>query len=199
MHKQAGLLFFADLLGAICGLVLSDKESLRCVPFADTDFVGTDGQGGGKFKDSGQLAAAIDASWPNGKSVQKKYVVCTGGEPLLQLDASLIDALHAHGFEVAVETNGTIEVPPGVDWVCVSPKGSSTIVQNHGDEIKLVYPQLEEEAAPNRFEDLDFTHKYLQPMDSPQLQDNVKATIEYCMQNPDWKLSIQTHKIVGID
>ena len=167
--------------------------------FCDTDFVGTDGQGGGKFESAELLADAVDAAWPERKSMSKKYVVCTGGEPLLQLDTVIINALHARGFEIAVETNGTIKVPEGVDWICVSPKGSSKIVQISGDELKLVYPQIESEVYPEKFEGLDFTHKYLQPMDSPELQKNVSATIDYCMQNPDWKLSMQTHKIVGID
>lgn len=175
-----------------------DRTSAVC-SFCDTDFVGTDGQGGGKFKDAISLAAAVDAQWPKDTTAAKKYVVCTGGEPLLQLDDALITALHSKGFEIAVETNGTIKAPAGIDWICVSPKASAPVVQNSGDELKLVYPQIEETAQPSCFADLEFRHKYLQPMDGPHQRENTQKTIEYCMQNPAWKLSVQTHKIVGID
>lgn len=176
----------------------SQRASSIC-RFCDTDFVGTDGQGGGKFTTAAELADAIDTCWPNAGEGAKKYVVCTGGEPLLQLDDALINCLHDNGFEIAVETNGTIEAPKGIDWICVSPKGNAELIQTHGDEIKLVYPQVESEAQPIRFESMDFKHRYLQPMDSEEKQRNLDATVEYCLNNPAWKLSIQTHKIVGLD
>ena len=168
--------------------------------FCDTDFVGTDGKGGGKFQNAKALANAINSQWPDQQSHSaKKYVVCTGGEPLLQLDAKLIDELHNLDFEIAVETNGTIKAPEGIDWICVSPKGTAPLEQTSGDELKLVYPQTEQEAHPEKFMSLDFTHRYLQPMDSPNIEQNTKDTIAYCLENPEWKMSIQTHKIVGID
>lgn len=174
------------------------RDSAIC-SFCDTDFVGTDGQGGGKFTDADSLAAAIDAAWPEDSVDTKKYVVCTGGEPLLQLDEALISALHSKDFEVAVETNGTIKAPEGIDWICVSPKGTASLVQTRGDELKLVYPQTEESAQPSCFADLEFQHKYLQPMDGPLQRENTQQTIDFCMRNPVWKLSVQTHKIVGIE
>jgi 7-carboxy-7-deazaguanine synthase len=166
--------------------------------FCDTDFVGTDGRGGGKFTSASELAKAVAAEWP-GASRTPGFVVCTGGEPLLQLDNVLIDALHGFGFAIAVETNGTIVAPPGIDWLCVSPKGSAGLAQTRGDELKLVYPQLEPEAQPANFETLDFEHFYLQPMDSPERVRNTRAAIDYCMAHPQWKLSMQTHKALGID
>lgn len=173
------------------------RESAICT-FCDTDFVGTDGQGGGKFAGPEALALAIDNQWPK-QSSGRKYVVCTGGEPLLQLDDALISELHERGFEIAVETNGTIKAPDGIDWICVSPKATAPVVQTSGDELKLVYPQVEESAQPSCFADLEFKHKYLQPMDGPLQRENTQKTIEFCMQNPVWKLSVQTHKIVGIE
>jgi 7-carboxy-7-deazaguanine synthase (Cx14CxxC type) len=166
--------------------------------FCDTDFVGTDGQGGGKFRQASDLARAVAAEWPE-TAGDSRFVVCTGGEPLLQLDADLIEALHGTGFAIAVETNGTIAAPPGVDWLCVSPKGSAALSQTSGHELKLVYPQSEAEAQPANFEAMDFEHFYLQPMDSPEREQNTRAAIAYCLEHPQWKLSLQTHKVLGID
>jgi len=161
--------------------------------FCDTDFIGTDGEGGGKFTDAQSLAARINAMWP-ASCPDHKYVVCTGGEPLLQLDAPLIAALHAEGFEIAIETNGTLPVPAGVDWVCVSPKMGSTLVVRQGNEIKVVIPQadqpLEEYAA------LAFEHHFVQAMDGPLLATNMRLAIDYCKAHPQWKLSVQTHKLL---
>ena len=175
-----------------------DRSRAVC-QFCDTDFVGT-GPDGGKFSSADELAAAIDRCW-GGVSERvarpgKKYVVCTGGEPLLQLDEKLIDALHNRGFEVAVETNGTRPAPPSIDWVCVSPKAGAPFVQTSGSELKLVYPQ--ENAQPETFARLDFKHFFLQPMDGPDIAVNTERAIEYCLRNPIWRLSIQTHKLVGI-
>jgi 7-carboxy-7-deazaguanine synthase (Cx14CxxC type) len=167
--------------------------------FCDTDFVGVDGFGGGKFRTAAELAAIIAARWPVVTLPQAKpYVVCTGGEPLLQLDEPLIAALHTHGFEVAVETNGTQEPPPGLDWICVSPKANAPLVLRHGDELKLVYPQAEPEAQPKRFIHFDFQYFLLQPLDGPHLQENTQAALRYCLEHPPWRLSLQTHKILNI-
>ena len=173
------------------------RASAVCA-FCDTDFVGTDGQGGGKFKRAEALASAIAKRWPDHNQTDR-FVVCTGGEPLLQLDEPLIAALHAQDFQIAVETNGTIQAPHGIDWICVSPKGRAPLLQTTGDDLKLVYPQIEDEAQPERFIDLKFSHRYLQPMDSPQQAANTAAAIDYCLKHPEWKLSLQTHKITGID
>jgi 7-carboxy-7-deazaguanine synthase (Cx14CxxC type) len=164
--------------------------------FCDTDFVGTDGPGGGKFKTPEALAAAIAAQWPAADRSGRRFVVCTGGEPLLQLDALLVEALHAQGFEIAVETNGTQPPPPGLDWVCVSPKAGALLVIDRGDELKLVFPQ--EGATPEMFEHLAFRHFSLQPMDGPQLERNTRLAIDYCKAHPRWRLSLQTHKILDI-
>ena len=166
--------------------------------FCDTEFVGTGGPGGGKFETAGQLADAVAEAWPRGGE-GVPYVVCTGGEPLLQLDAAAIEALHAAGFEVGVESNGTIEAPDGIDWLCVSPKGAAELVQQSGDELKLVYPQVEPEAQPSRFEHLPFRHFFLQPLDDPARVANTRRAVEYCLEHPQWRLSLQTHKLVGID
>lgn len=171
--------------------------------FCDTDFVGTDGPGGGKFENAADLAKAVKSHWPHSVAAARPYVVCTGGEPLLQLDAAAIDALHAEGFEIGVETNGTIAAPDGIDWLCVSPKGDAALVQTRGDELKLVYPQDEAAAMPDAFLGLDFAHFFLQPKDAlddaTKTRAHVAATIDYCLANPAWKLSLQTHKVVGID
>ncbi|MFT7722397.1 MAG: 7-carboxy-7-deazaguanine synthase [Roseateles sp.] len=169
-----------------------DREKAVCT-FCDTDFVGTDGEGGGKFATADALADAVARAWPGGG---RPYVVCTGGEPLLQLDAPLIDALHARGFEVAVETNGTQPAPPGLDWICVSPKADAPLVLTSGHELKLVYPQPL--APPERFAALDFQHFFLQPMDSVLQREHTQAAVRYCMQHPQWRLSVQMHKVVGI-
>jgi len=164
--------------------------------FCDTEFVGVDGPGGGRFATPAELAAAVAAAWP-GDGIP--FVVCTGGEPLLQLDAQAIDALHDAGFEVGVETNGTLAAPTGIDWLCVSPKADAALAQTSGDELKLVYPQSEPEAQPAQFEGLAFRHFYLQPLDDLDLAANTRACIDYCLQHPQWQLSLQTHKIIGID
>lgn len=161
--------------------------------FCDTDFVGVAGPGGGKFASAELLADAVAAEWPGGGD---PYVVCTGGEPLLQLDAPLISALHARGFAVAVETNGTLPAPPGIDWLCVSPKAGAELRQRSGDELKLVYPQPT--APPEGFADLDFLHFFLQPMDGPALEAHTAAALDYCLRHPRWRLSLQTHKLLGI-
>ncbi len=171
-----------------------DRAAAVC-NFCDTNFVGVDGEGGGKFKTAQALAGRISTYWPD-ESHEHRLVVCTGGEPLLQLDSPLINALHAHGFEVAVETNGTCEAPAGIDWICVSPKGKAEIVLKAGHELKLVYPQLD--ARPEHFENLKFDWFYLQPMDGPDREVNTQAVIEYCKAHPRWRFSLQMHKIVGI-
>lgn len=165
--------------------------------FCDTDFVGTDGDGGGKFRQPEDLAEAIAAQWPaDAGQGGRPYVVCTGGEPLLQLDEPLIEALHARGFEVAVETNGTQVPPKGIDWLCVSPKAGAELALDGGDELKLVYPQPE--AEPERFAGLNFQHFFLQPMDGPEAQENTRAVLDYCHRHTRWRLSLQTHKILDI-
>jgi len=171
-----------------------DRADATC-QFCDTDFVGTDGPGGGSFSTPGALAEAVSAAWPANER-GKQFVVCTGGEPLLQLDAPLLRELHAAGFEVAIETNGTLPPVEGLDWLCVSPKAGSTLVIQSGDELKLVFPQ--EGAEPERFERLDFRHFFLQPMDGPERQANTEAALRYCLAHPRWRLSLQTHKLLGI-
>jgi 7-carboxy-7-deazaguanine synthase len=171
-----------------------DRDNAIC-QFCDTDFVGTDGPGGGSFATAETLAAAVSAAWPASDS-GKRFVVCTGGEPLLQLDAPLLGALHDGGFEVAVETNGTIPAPPAIDWLCVSPKAGSRLIVQSGDEIKLVFPQAG--AEPECFERLPFRHFFLQPMDGPERQANTEAALRYCLSHPRWRLSLQTHKLLGI-
>ncbi|WND02583.1 7-carboxy-7-deazaguanine synthase [Temperatibacter marinus] len=171
-----------------------DRASAVC-QFCDTDFVGVDGLGGGKFKSAEAMAEAIDGYWPQTSS-GTKLVVCTGGEPLLQLDKNLIECLHEKGFEIAVETNGTIKAPEGIDWLCVSPKANSEIVQTSGHELKLVFPQ--EENTPEDFLDFKFDHFFLQPKDDLNQAHNIQATIDYIHRHPQWRLSLQTHKITGI-
>lgn len=169
-----------------------DRADAIC-SFCDTDFVGVDGDGGGKFETAGALADAAISRWPGGGA---PYIVCTGGEPLLQLDGSLIDALHARGFEIAIESNGTLPAPPGIDWICISPKAGADFVQRSGNELKLVYPQAG--ADPAQYEGLGFKHFFLSPMDSPAREANTRAAIEYCLAHPQWRLSLQTHKYIGI-
>jgi len=171
-----------DRAGAVCS-------------FCDTEFVGTDGDGGGRFADADALADHAAALWI-GRAGDPKLVVCTGGEPLLQLDTALIEALHACGFDIAVETNGTLAAPGGVDWICVSPKAAAPVVQTSGQELKLVYPQAL--AMPDRFEDLAFERFWLQPMDGPDQAANTAAALDYCLRNPKWRLSVQTHKYIGV-
>ena len=172
----------------------ADRADAVC-NFCDTDFVGTDGPGGGKFDTPIALAEHIARQWPAGRP-GRPLVVCTGGEPLLQLDEPLIDALHAVGFEVAVETNGTQPAPAGLDWICVSPKADAPLVLTHGHELKLVYPQPA--AMPERFAALDFQLFFLQPMDGLEQRRNTRLAIDYCLAHPQWRLSVQTHKTVGI-
>ena len=171
-----------------------DRAGAAC-RFCDTDFMGLDGAGGGRFADAHALAQAVDAAWPGGPA--GRYVVFTGGEPLLQLAAALLETVHAHGFEAAVETNGTLEAPPGLDWITVSPKAGAPWRLRAGSELKLVYPQpdLEPDALP---EDLRFAHRWLQPMDGPDRAANTAAAVAYCLANPGWRLSLQTHKLIGI-
>ena len=173
----------------------ADRDQAVC-RFCDTDFVGTDGMGGGKFDSPETLAAHVASLWPAGGSQGQRLVVCTGGEPLLQLDEGLVEALHRHGFEIAVETNGTQSAPAGIDWVCVSPKAGAELVLTSGTELKLVFPQPG--AMPERFADLDFEFFYLQPMDGLERMRNTRAAIDYCLTHPQWRLSVQTHKAVGI-
>jgi 7-carboxy-7-deazaguanine synthase (Cx14CxxC type) len=173
-----------------------DRHKAVC-QFCDTDFLGTDGPGGGRFSTAEELADAVASAWPShAPSNARPYVVCTGGEPLLQLDADLINALHKRGFEIAIETNGTLEPPEGIDWICVSPKADAPLKCTRGHELKLVYPQSL--ALPERFAELEFEHFFLQPMDGPEQQQNTQKTVEYCLQNPQWRLSLQTHKFLGI-
>ncbi len=174
----------------------ADRASAIC-RFCDTEFVGLDGPDGGRFESAEALAAEVASKWPV-DSAGKRFVVCTGGEPLLQLDAALITALHARRFEIAVETNGTIAAPPGIDWICVSPKAATELVQRAGDELKLVFPQAEAEADPGRFEVLGFKHFLLQPMDGPRREENTHLALRYCLEHPRWRLSLQTHKLLGI-
>ena len=173
----------------------ADRASAIC-RFCDTDFADTNGPGGGKFATAEALADAVRETWPAATPGGRPYVVCTGGEPLLQFDEPLIAALHARGFEIAVETNGTVAAPAGIDWVCVSPKAGAPLVQTTGDELKLVYPQPG--AEPERFEQLNFRHFFLQPMDGPAREANTRLTLDYCLAHPCWRISLQTHKLLGI-
>jgi 7-carboxy-7-deazaguanine synthase (Cx14CxxC type) len=172
---------------------LEDDRAAALCTFCDTDFVGTDGPGGGHFGTAAILAEEVAVRWPGGG---QPLVVCTGGEPLLQLSAELVEALHARGFEVAIETNGTRLPPPGVDWICVSPKAGAELVLRHGDELKLVFPQPG--AEPERYERLDFRHFFLQPCDGPERERNTRLAVEYCLAHPHWRLSVQAHKYWGI-
>jgi 7-carboxy-7-deazaguanine synthase len=171
----------ADRAGAVCR-------------FCDTDFVGTDGDGGGRFETAAALAVHLAGLWGEGR--ERRFVVLTGGEPMLQIDAALVDALHRQGFEIAVETNGTRPVPRSIDWICVSPKAGAELVQRSGDELKLVYPQAG--AEPELFEGLAFEHFLLQPMDGPEAARNTKAAVDYCLAHPRWRFSLQTHKAIGV-
>jgi len=172
----------------------ADRPRAIC-QFCDTDFIGTDGEGGGRFESADDLAAAVEAAWPAGWK-SDRMVVCTGGEPLLQLDKAAVAALRARGFYVAVETNGTQVPPPGIDWLCVSPKIGAEVVVTEGQELKFVYPQ--KGADPTQFESLRFDHFRVQPMDGPHLARNVAAAVTFCLEHPNWQLSLQTHKYLGI-
>jgi 7-carboxy-7-deazaguanine synthase (Cx14CxxC type) len=171
-----------------------DRATAAC-NFCDTDFVGTDGENGGKYPDVAAVADKIASLWPRDQN-DNCFVVFTGGEPLLQLDESLLDAMHARCFECAVETNGTLEAPAGLDWITVSPKGTQRVNLQRADELKLVYPQST--AMPERFTDFDAEHFFLQPMDGPQIAENTRAAVDYCKAHPHWRLSLQTHKYLGI-
>jgi 7-carboxy-7-deazaguanine synthase (Cx14CxxC type) len=171
-----------------------DRPDAVC-KFCDTDFVGTDGSGGGKFSTADALALAAAEQWPAGSEAQP-YVVCTGGEPLLQMDDALVASLHAHGFEIGIETNGTLPPPRGIEWICVSPKANAELELTGGQELKLVYPQ--DGAPPERYADLLFDHFFLQPMDGPEREANTRAATAYCLAHPQWRLSLQTHKLIGI-
>ncbi|KAA3626749.1 MAG: 7-carboxy-7-deazaguanine synthase [Bacteroidetes bacterium] len=173
-----------------------DRHKAIC-NFCDTDFVGTDGNHGGRYE-AGELANQIISMWPDVHS-GKPLVICTGGEPLLQLDEQLIEEFHKKNIEVAVETNGTIIPPKGIDWLCVSPKANTELIVTEGDELKLVYPQNEPEAQPEQFTHLNFTKFFLQPMDGPNLEENTKKTLAYCLKHPQWSMSIQVHKVLGIE
>ena len=173
----------------------SDRATAKC-RFCDTDFVGVDGPGGGRFELPENLATAIDRAWPADRNTGQKFVVCTGGEPLLQIDSALIDALHARSFEIAVETNGTVQAPAGIDWICVSPKAGTHLVQRSGDELKLVFPQTASD--PSDFQHLSFRNFFLQPMDGPDRVRNTELAVRYCLDHPNWRLSLQTHKFLGI-
>jgi len=170
-----------------------DRAKAVCA-FCDTDFVGTDGENGGKFATADDLAAAVEAQWTGGPD--DRLVVCTGGEPFLQLDAAAIAALHARGFQIAVESNGTLAAPAGIDWICISPKADAPVIQTSGQELKLVFPQ--DKAMPERFADLDFERFYLQPMDGPDRDRNTQLAVAYCLSHPQWRLSVQTHKYLGL-
>ena len=177
-----------------------DRSTATC-PFCDTDFVGTDGPGGGRFRTAVDLARAVVAAWPGDpggpESREQPLVVCTGGEPLLQLDEGAVTAFHEAGFEVAVETNGTLEPPAGLDWVCVSPKAGAPLVLSRGHELKLVFPQAG--APPEQFANLEFEYFFLQPMDGPRREENTRLAVAYCLAHPQWRLSLQTHKYIGLD
>ena len=174
----------------------ADRAQAVC-QFCDTDFIGTGGPGGGKFDSATALARAVREKWPAAADgFRRPYVVCTGGEPLLQLDAALVEAFHALEMEVAIETNGTLPPPPGIDWICVSPKAGAELKLRRGDELKLVYPQ--KGLSPLQFEPLDFTHFLLQPMDGPEIERNTRLAMAYCLAHPQWRLSLQTHKLLGI-
>ena len=170
-----------------------DRGRAEC-QFCDTDFVGVDGPGGSKFASAEELASLCRDVWQG--NPESPFVVLTGGEPMLQVDAALVDMLHAHGFEIAIETNGTLETTPGIDWICVSPKAGTTLAQTQGNELKLVYPQAGQ--SPEDFEQLKFRHFFLQPMDGPLLEKNTRQAIAYCLRHPKWRLSLQSHKLLNI-
>lgn len=171
-----------------------DRANAIC-RFCDTDFVGVDGPGGGKFAAAAALAETAASTWPH-PNADNRFIVCTGGEPLLQLDDALVAAFHEHGFEIAIETNGTLQPPDGIDWICVSPKAGADLVLRRGHELKLVFPQPD--LLPDTLSDCRFDHYYLQPMDGDNTAANTQAAIQYCLDHPKWRLSLQTHKLLGI-
>jgi 7-carboxy-7-deazaguanine synthase (Cx14CxxC type) len=173
-----------------------ERDRARAVcRFCDTDFVGTDGPSGGRFQDAAMLARTAAILWPKSERA-RPYIVCTGGEPLLQLDKALVRSLHEQNFEIAIETNGSLEPPPGIDWICVSPKADARLSLKKGNELKLIYPQ--ENAPPERYAELAFDHFFLQPMDAPEKAANTRSATEYCLTHPQWRLSLQTHKLIGL-
>lgn len=174
----------------------ADRDDAVC-QFCDTDFVGTDGPGGGQFDGPDDLAEAVRAEWPGDGAEDSPLVVCTGGEPLLQVDDALIAAFHARDLTVAVETNGTCEPPPGLDWICMSPKAGAELALTAGDELKLIYPQAD--LDPADFLELEFDHFFLQPKDGPEREKNTRLAVDYCLNHPEWRLSLQTHKYLGLD
>ena len=186
---------FLRFAGCNLWIVLEKDRAQATCQFCDTDFVGTDGPNGGKFPDAASLARAVRAQWPDHVH-GKPYVVCTGGEPLLQLDGAAIAAFKAQGFEIGIETNGTLLPPAGIDWICVSPKADAEQKLKRGDELKLVYPQ--DKARPEQFAGQNFTHFFLQPMDNQDRSANTQAATAYCLAHPQWRLSLQTHKLLGI-
>jgi 7-carboxy-7-deazaguanine synthase len=188
---------FCRFMGCNLWTGREEHRSIAVCRFCDTDFVGTDGRGGGRFANADALAAAVANTWLGAEHPRSRpYVVCTGGEPLLQVDIALVAALHNEGFEIGVETNGTQLAPEGLDWICMSPKAGASTVLVVGDELKLVFPQ--DGAAPSDFEHLEFAHFFLQPMDGPERDENTRAAVEYCLSHPQWRLSIQAHKFLGI-
>ena len=194
-HQAGSAAVFCRFTGCNLWTGREEHRASAVCRFCDTDFVGTDGPGGGRFATAADLADAIAAMW-TGTTDAERLVVCTGGEPLLQLDAALVDALHDRGFRIAVETNGTCEAPAGIDWICMSPKAGADIVLTAGDELKLIYPQPD--LAPDAVEHLAFDHLYLQPMDGPDREANTAAAVAHCLAHPRWRLSMQTHKYLGI-
>jgi 7-carboxy-7-deazaguanine synthase (Cx14CxxC type) len=186
---------FCRLSGCNLWSGLQRDRSRAVCRFCDTEFVGTDGQGGGKFLSAEQLAGRLIREWPSGYP-KRRFVVLTGGEPALQVDKELVDALHLRDFQIAIETNGTLPLPPGIDWICVSPKAGTTLSIVAGDELKLVYPQ--NGAEPHKYEALQFRHFFLQPMDGPSGKTNTDLAVDYCKAHPNWRLSIQSHKVIGI-
>ncbi|HEX6703885.1 MAG TPA: 7-carboxy-7-deazaguanine synthase [Albitalea sp.] len=193
-HRAGRPAVFCRFAGCNLWTGREEDRSRAICRFCDTDFVGANGTLGGKFDSADSLANVIAAQWPAGEA--HRYVVLTGGEPLLQVDSPLVDALHRRDFEIAVETNGTVPAPSGIDWICVSPKAGTTLAIRSGDELKLVYPQ--EGIDPGQFTDLAFGRFYLQPMDGPCRSSNTERAVEYCRQQPKWNLSVQTHKMIGI-
>ena len=173
---------------------LEEERSKAIFRFCDTDSVGVNGSGAGHFSDAEQVATAIEEAWQS--SSESRFVVCTGNEPLLQLDRALIQVLRDKGFTIAIETNGTLSIPEGIDWVCVSPKAGASLAVDRGDELKLVFPQTN--CDPTQYGHLDFRHFFLQPMDDPQVEDNIRCALNYCLAHPEWRLSLQTHKLIGV-
>lgn len=194
-HHTGRAAVFCRFAGCNLWTGLEKDRAAAICDFCDTDFVGVNGEGGGRFANENALAEAIDAQWPS-YGPGKKFVVCTGGEPLLQMTEEFVRALHERGFEVAIETNGTKLPPAGIDWICVSPKANADLVLKSGNELKLIFPQAG--AEPALYENLDFAHFFLQPMDGPERARNTQLAVKYCLEHPQWRLSLQTQKMLGI-